>query len=100
MFTTGDDMTVPSLNQVLWAAAGVGSGGSEFARLISPSLRRLGNRYIAPINGGNDGDVEPNSPPNVVDFSANPLQLVTTESSMPRLTLILVRPLSSGWLEP
>ncbi len=78
--TSGDDLTVPELNQILWAAAGVSTGGSEFARLISPSLRRLGNRYITPANGGNDGDVEPGSPPSVIDFRNNPLQLVQTEN--------------------
>jgi len=77
--TAGDDLTVPSLDQLVLAAAGVGSGGQGTARLESPSLRDIARLLIAPVNGNGDASAEPGSPPSVVDRRVNPLALAPTE---------------------
>lgn len=77
--TAGDDLSVPALNQLVLAAAGVGSGGDGFARLESPSLLRRSRFFINPVNGNADGDPEPDSPPAVLDMRSNPLQLEQDE---------------------
>jgi len=76
----GDDLQVPELNQLVAIACGVGSGGDQLARLTSPSLRGLVRPHIVPLNGGNDGDVEPDSPQVVMDMRQNPLLLREDES--------------------
>lgn len=77
--TNDDDLQVPSLNQVLAIIAGVSLGGEGYARLEAPSLLRKSRQYISPVNGNNDGDVEPGSPPAVMDMRENPLRLRSTE---------------------
>jgi len=77
--TSGDDLRVPSLNQILAIAAGVASGGEGYARLDAPSLLRKTRQYISPVNGNGDADAEPGSPPAVMDFRDNPLRLRSTE---------------------
>lgn len=79
LFTSGDDLRVPSLNQVLMVAAGVASGATKGARLTSPTLDALVRLIVAPYNGGNDGNVEPDSPPAVLDLTSNPLALGVDE---------------------
>jgi hypothetical protein len=44
---SGDDVTVPALNNIIGAAALVGTAGDQ-ARLQSPSLRRINPLYIQP----------------------------------------------------
>jgi len=80
VYTSGDDLTVPDLSQVIAVAAGVGSGGNGIARLVAPSLRDISLPKISPINGGADADAEPNSPQAVIDMRSSPLQLVTYEA--------------------
>lgn len=71
----GDDIQVPSLNQLLAVAAGVGSGGTGFARVDAPSFMGGVSLRIAPINGNADGDAEPNSPPAILDLRRTPIVL-------------------------
>jgi len=77
--TQGDRIYVPELTQLVLAAAGVGSGGNGTARLETPELLKMGRHYIAPVNGANDGNVEPDSPHAVEDLRAMPLALVKGE---------------------
>lgn len=75
LFTTGDDLRIPSLNQLMGVFAGIASGGTTLCRLESPSLRDINRLVINPLNGLGDADVEPSDPPAVYDLSRNPRQL-------------------------
>lgn len=77
--TSGDDLTVPELNQVVAMAAGVASGGTGLAQLVAPSLREIGSYVINPINGNGDADAEPDDPPHVIDLRERPITLVESE---------------------
>ena len=79
LFTSGDNLRVPNLNQLSFVFGGLGSGGDGLMRLASPSLRDISRLVVAPINGLNDGDVEPSDPPAVMDMSRHPRQLATDE---------------------
>jgi len=77
--TTGDDLTIPALNQIVALAAGVASGGTAKARLDIPSLLRVTRVYVSPINGYADADATPEIVPNVMDYRQNPLVLRPSE---------------------
>ena len=77
--TSGDDLTIPTLNQIALIAAGVSSGGDGYARFETPSLLRVTRLYVSPINGNADADAEPGTPPALYDYRRNPLSLVTGE---------------------
>jgi len=79
VYTEGDDLTVPRLNQIVALAAGIGSGGDELARISAPSLRGVSLPLIHPVNGGVDGHVEPDADPKVIDLRTSPLALVAGE---------------------
>lgn len=79
IYTEGDDLTIPSLNQVVAIAAGIGSGGNELARLSAPSLRGVSLPIIHPVNGGADADAEPDADPKVMDLRTTPIVLVVGE---------------------
>lgn len=76
-----DNITIPTLNQIVALAAMVGSGGDGFARLEAPSLLTRSRHYISPVNGGADAASEPDSPPKVQDFRVNPLALRMNEDA-------------------
>lgn len=77
----GDDIRVPSLLNKLVAIAGlIDTTVAGRARLVSPSLRRRSNYYIAPLNGQAAAAQEPNSPQAIVDLRANPITLITGEN--------------------
>jgi len=79
VYYTGDDIRVPTLNQVVAVAAGLASGGTQVARLTAPSLRPRGHVHVMPCNGGADADVEPDADENVYDLRRTPVVLVTGE---------------------
>ena len=75
----GDDIQVPSLNQIIAIAGGISSTTLlNQLRLSSPSLRERGLFQIAPANVAATA-VEPGSPARVVDLRENPLVLVPGE---------------------
>lgn len=76
---SGDDIQVPTLNQVLAIAGGVESAAAFRARLTSPSLRERSLFQITPLNTGAAAAVEPATPQAVVDLSESPLVLVAGE---------------------
>lgn len=76
---SGDDIQVPSLNQIIAVAAMVETAAAHRARLSAPSLRVLSNLQIAPLNGGAAAAVEPGSPQAVVDLRDSPLALAPQE---------------------
>jgi len=77
---SGDDIRVPTLNQILAVAAGVESAAAHRARLVSPSLRRTVNIELTPLNVAAAGAVEPGSPQAVIDFRRRPIPLVVSEN--------------------
>jgi len=79
VYTEGNDLTVPTLSQIVALSAGVGAGGDELARLVSPSLRGIGRYYIHPVNGGLDADAEPDADPKVIDLRTSPVPLSPAE---------------------
>lgn len=80
LFTTGDEIRVPDdVNQIV-AVAAMLPLGANFGRLISPSLRDVANIDILPVNGLNDGNVEPDSPAKITSYAQNPIPLETGES--------------------
>jgi len=76
---SGDDIQVPTLNQVVAVSAGVENVAANRARLVSPSLRVRSNYLISPVNGATAGAVEPGSPHAVVDLRRSPLALAVGE---------------------
>lgn len=74
-----DDLQVPSLNNLLAVAVGIATGGTGFGRLAAPSFFGGNRLRISPINGGADGDPEPNSPPAILDLRRNPIVLAPGE---------------------
>lgn len=79
LFTQGDDLRVPNLNQVVLISAGIPSGGNERVRLSSPTLDELTRFEPSSLNGGADGDAEPGSPPALEDLRDSPLVLGVDE---------------------
>lgn len=79
IYTSGDDLRVPALNQLVACAVGVASGGSGYVRIDAPSLLDLTRLYIQPVNGNTDAPAEPGSPPAIVDFRSNPVILSPDE---------------------
>lgn len=76
---SGDDIQIPTLNQVVAIACGVENVAAHRARLVSPSLRVRSNFQIQPLNGQAAAAVEPNDAHNVVDLRDSPLVLVVGE---------------------
>lgn len=79
VYTQGDDLTVPSLSQIVALSAGVCSGGDVLARVVSPTLRGLAYNYIHAVNGVVDADCEPEVIPMVDDRRRSPLKLSPNE---------------------
>lgn len=80
LFTTGDDIRIPDdLTQLVLAAPVVGQTGVE-CRLVSPSLRRIVNPQLIPVNGFADGDVLPETTHIIHDWRRNPIPLDAGES--------------------
>lgn len=78
--SSGDDLYVPGgLNNIIFAAAGIGSGGVGYARISSPSLRGLSKHVIAPVNGNADADAEPEVVPAYQDLRFSPIPLLAQE---------------------
>lgn len=80
IFRSGDDIRIPELTALIAAAAGIGSGGNGVARLEAPSLLNRSRLYLGPVNGLNDGDVEPSSPHRIQDYRFNPVVLAQDEN--------------------
>ncbi len=76
---SGDDIQVPTLNQIVAVSAQVETAAAHRARLSCPSLRVLSNLQIAPMNGAAAAAVEPGSPQAVVDLRRTPLALAPQE---------------------
>lgn len=80
LFTTGDEIRVPDDVTQIVAVAAMLPLGANRAQLISPSLRDVANLDIVPINGLNDGNVEPDTPAKIAYYGENPIPLETGES--------------------
>ena len=80
VFTSGNDLRVPAANQLVAVAGGVGSGSTGILRIDAPSLLDLTRLYINPVNGRNDGNVEPDTPQAVHDLRGNPIPLAVDEA--------------------
>ncbi len=72
---SGDDLRVPEFANHLVGVHALGPNVTR-AMLVSPTLRRMLNYEITPIDVG----VEPASNPPVVMFARNPIPLVTDEN--------------------
>ena len=80
--TNADLLSIPQYSNIAWAAAGMPSGGTSVATLISPSLDQLGSLPIFPTNGSTtDGDAEVDDPPLWMDLLANPRAMVSNEQA-------------------
>lgn len=77
--TSGDDLTVPSLDHIVAVAAGVASGGTSKARIDAPSLLRVTRVYVSPVNGFADANAAVEIVPAVADYRRNPLKLIPSE---------------------
>lgn len=83
---SGDDIQLPTLNQIVLVTAGICStddSTARRARLTSPSLRERALFQISPLNwtasAAGATDAEPNSPHAIMDLRDNPLVLVPRE---------------------
>jgi hypothetical protein len=75
----GDDIQMPTLNQIVALAGGISSTTLlNQLRLSSPSLRERGLFQVSPVNVA-ASNVEPGSPHRVVDLRDTPLVLVPGE---------------------
>lgn len=79
LFTQGDDLRVPVLNQVFALAAGLDAVVAPRARIESPTLDQQVRYEISPINSQDAAAVEPDSPQKVDDLRASPLILGVDE---------------------
>lgn len=75
----GDDVQVPTLNNVIAVAGGVDTTTAQRARLVSPSLRERASFQVTPLNGQAAAAQEPNSPQAVQDLRFSPIPLVVGE---------------------
>lgn len=78
LFTQGDDLRVPALNQVIMLAGGADNAVAARMRLNSPTLDALVRHEIVPLNQAT-GDVEPGSPPAIQKMLGSPLILGVDE---------------------
>ena len=81
LFFSGDNIRVPSYNQLVYSWGGLGSGGDGTLALTSPSMRDEGKLYINPINHMADSDAETSDPIAVYDIRNNPRPLVSDENA-------------------
>jgi len=81
LFYSGDNVRVPTYNQLTYAWAGLASGGDSTIALSSPSMRDEGQLYINPINHLADSDAETSDPIAVYDIRSNPRALVVDENA-------------------
>ena len=79
IFTQGDDLRVPTLNQILAVAGGISILGTFGLRLESPSLRDINRLVVNPVNHLADSDAEPSDPIALLDLSQHPRRLTTDE---------------------
>lgn len=80
LFTAGDNIRVPSLNNIIALAAGVENAAAPRARIYSPTIEQLARYEVAPLNVAAAASVEPMSPHRVMDLSRNPLVLGVDEN--------------------
>jgi hypothetical protein len=80
LFTSGDEIRIPDDVTQIVALAAMLPLNANNGTLTSPSLRDIANIDILPVNGLNDGNVEPDSPAKVLYYGDNPLPLETGES--------------------
>lgn len=80
LFTAGNNLRGPSLNQIVAIAAGVESTAGNRARLYSPTIEQMARYEIAPLNLAGAGAVEPASPHAVVDLRRSPLLVGVDEN--------------------
>ncbi len=76
----GNAIQVPTLAQIIAAAAGVEIAVESFARFVSPSLRQLLLENIEPFSSAAAAAVTPASPHPVVDRRGAPVPLVPGEA--------------------
>lgn len=81
LFTSGDTLRVPELENVAGMFAGIASGGTGICQLVAPSLREIGNYLVTPIMGNTDGDAEPSDPVRGADLRVTPLRLRHRENA-------------------
>lgn len=79
LFTQGDNLRVPSLNQIIMAAGGAENVTVPRIRLDSPTLDQLTRWEIAPLNVVTAADVEPGSPFAIQKMLQNPVVLGVDE---------------------
>lgn len=80
LFVTGDEIRVPDDVINIVAVAAMLPLNANKATLTAPSLRDFANLDIVPVNGLNDGNVEPDSPAKISWYGDNPIPLETGES--------------------
>lgn len=75
LLTQGDNLRVPTLNQIILAAGGADGVVAPRIRLNSPTLDALTNYEISPLNSQDAAGVEPDSPAKLDDLRHRPLML-------------------------
>ena len=75
----GDDIQIPTLNQIVAVAVLAENAVAPRARLVSPSLRVLSRIMLSPVNVTTAAAVIPASPQRVIDRRSSPLALVIGE---------------------
>ena len=77
--TEGDNLYIPSHNQLIAASMGLDSAVASYGYLVSPSLREMGVLHIAPFNHSTGADLLANEPPKVMDLRTRPVILTPGE---------------------
>jgi len=75
LFTQGNDLRVPPLNQVVALAGGADGVVAPRIRLTSPTLTGKTRYEIAPLNSQDAANVVADTPPKLVDLRQTPLVL-------------------------
>src|SRR6266540_4298320 len=76
----GNAIQVPTLAQVIMAAAGVDITVEAFARFVAPSLRQFLNINVEPFSSATAAAVTPASPHPLYDLRRTPTLLVPGEA--------------------
>lgn len=79
LFTQGDDIRVPPLNQVVGVMGGADGVVAPRIRLTSPTLTARTRYEVSPLNSQDAAAVEPDSPAKYSDLATTPLVLGVDE---------------------
>lgn len=80
LFTVGDNLRVPVLNNIIAIAGGAENTVAPRQRLYSPTIEQMARYEVLPLNVGAAAAIEPGSPHSVCDLRRSPLLVGVDEN--------------------